>query len=102
MSSQFLRRTLGAKALLSRISLIWLGMIGAQLILGIFTVLKNKPADIATAHVVLGAASLVIGSILTILAQKISVEPQNRMLHVSPHSSVKPVSNFKAALTTGK
>ena len=96
------RRSLGAKARLSRLSLIWLGMIFTQLILGIMTVLKNKPADIATAHVVLGAASLVMGSVLTIIAHKISVEPKNRIRHLPADSPVKPVSDFKAALTTRK
>ena len=84
---------------LSRISSIWFGMIFAQLILGIVTVLMNKPADVATAHVVLGAVSLVMGTIITIVAGKISVEGKKRMLHVAA-SPVEPVSNSKPALTT--
>ncbi len=96
------RRSIGAKARLSRLFLIWLAMVFTQLILGIITVLKNKPADIATAHVVLGAASLVMGSVLTIIAHKISVEPKNRIRHLPADSPVKPVSDFKAALTTRK
>ncbi|MEO5803796.1 MAG: COX15/CtaA family protein [Verrucomicrobiota bacterium] len=99
VASQF-RKTLGAKNPLARLSLIWFGMILAQLGLGILTVLKNKPADIATAHVVLGAASLVMGAMITIIARKISVEGKKSMRHVVAASSVKPASGSKAALTT--
>ena len=96
-----LRRTIGAKTRLARLSLIWFGMICAQLILGIVTVLKNKPADIATAHVVLGAGSLVMGAMISLIANKISVERENRMRHVSA-PSVQPVCDPKAALAANK
>ncbi len=143
------RKALGAQAQLSRLSLIWFGMIGLQAALGILTVMKNKPADIATAHVVLGAASLVMGAMIAILAhdtttisecgpspaagtsarskpadsrrarssdhlsargdgrtpvivrvfaiiaQKISVERENRIRHVEPAISVQPFSESK-------
>ena len=94
------RKELGAKSKLARLSMIWLGMILAQLGLGILTVLKNKPADIATAHVVLGASSLVMGTIIALIARKISVEAEKTMRHVIAASSVKPASGSKAALTT--
>jgi heme a synthase len=95
------RQTLGSKTKLSRLSLIWFGMILAQLALGILTVLKNKPADIATAHVVLGAASLVMGAIISvIIAQKISVEGKKTIRHVVAASSAKSDSGSEAALTT--
>lgn len=93
-------KTFGAKTHIARLALIWFGMICAQVVLGIVTVLKNKPADIATAHVVFGAASLVMGSIIAIIARKISVEGKNSIRHVVAASSVKPVSDSKAALTT--
>jgi cytochrome c oxidase assembly protein subunit 15 len=97
-----LRRTLGAKARLTRLSLIWFGMICTQLILGIVTVLKNKPADIATAHVILGAGSLVMGAMICLVSKKISVEGENQMRHSSPASLVQPVCDPKAALTAKK
>lgn len=93
-------KELGTKNKLTRLSWLWLGMILAQLGLGILTVLKNKPADIATAHVVLGAASLVMGAMIAIIARKISVEAEKRIGHVVAASSVKPVSGSKTALTT--
>jgi cytochrome c oxidase assembly protein subunit 15 len=57
----------------------WLALILLQAVLGVVTVLKNKPADIATAHVVVGAASLALGALISImlarLAQQRSPEP---------------------------
>ena len=38
----------------------WLVLIGAQATLGAWTVIANKPADVATLHVVLGALSLTL------------------------------------------
>ena len=47
--------------------------------LGVVTILKNKPADIATAHVVVGAASLALGTLISMmlarLAQQRAPEP---------------------------
>lgn len=53
---------------LRRLSLIWLILVLAQAGLGAWTVLSNKAADIATLHVVGGALSLVIGSLICIIA----------------------------------
>ncbi len=50
------------------ISGAWLGLIITQAALGIFTVLRNKPVDIATLHVVAGALSLGCGTLLVLLA----------------------------------
>ena len=41
-----------------------------QSLLGIFTVLKNKPADIATLHVLLGALLLALGSTMFLVAHR--------------------------------
>lgn len=59
------RRELGAANLLSRGVLGWAALIFVQAALGAFTVLSQKAADVATAHVVVGAASLVFMSLLT-------------------------------------
>lgn len=45
---------------------VWLALILAQATLGAATVLSNKAADVATAHVVLGAASLAMGVLLAV------------------------------------
>ena len=63
-----LRRTLGAAHPLARGGGAWFALLCVQLGLGIWTVLSNKAADIATLHVVVGAASLVTGALLTLLA----------------------------------
>jgi cytochrome c oxidase assembly protein subunit 15 len=44
---------------------IWLTMILCQVALGAWTIWSNKAADVATAHMALGALSLVVGVIFT-------------------------------------
>lgn len=66
----------GACAMLSRkgaaaptiasLTAVWLGLILVQATLGAYTVWSNKAADIATAHVAVGALSLVFGAMLYI------------------------------------
>lgn len=63
-----LRRAMGSAHLLARVAGGWFGLICLQFGLGIWTVLSNKAADIATLHVVIGATSLVTGTLLTLLA----------------------------------
>ena len=62
------RKRLGAPHALSRLSFVWLGIISLQVALGILTVIKYKPADIATLHVVCGALALGTGAIGTFLS----------------------------------
>ena len=47
--------------LLRRLTLIWLALLFGQLTLGAWTIWSNKAADIATAHVALGATMLSFG-----------------------------------------
>ena len=51
-----------------RLSLFWLGVIVAQIILGAATIWSNKAADVATAHVLVGALSLATGALWCIIA----------------------------------
>jgi cytochrome c oxidase assembly protein subunit 15 len=44
---------------------IWLVMISAQVALGAWTIWSNKAADVATAHMALGALSLIVGVVFT-------------------------------------
>jgi cytochrome c oxidase assembly protein subunit 15 len=64
------RRAVGGKNYLSRMSLAWLGVILAQVLLGAATIWSNKAADIATAHVLVGAVSLALGAILSIVSYR--------------------------------
>jgi heme a synthase len=48
---------------LKPLAFAWLGLILIQICLGAWTIWSNKAADVATAHVVVGALSLVTGSL---------------------------------------
>jgi cytochrome c oxidase assembly protein subunit 15 len=52
---------------LRKLTLAWFGLIVGQVLLGAVTIWSNKAADIATAHVLVGALSLAFGSILSII-----------------------------------
>jgi heme a synthase len=66
------REEVGPK--LKRLTTVWVGLILLQAVLGVVTVLKNKPADIATAHVVVGAASLALGVLMSMITVRLSRE----------------------------
>lgn len=59
------RREHGAGSLLARLTFAWSGIICLQAALGAWTVWSNKAADIATVHVLLGALSLLTGTLLS-------------------------------------
>jgi Uncharacterized protein required for cytochrome oxidase assembly len=59
------RREHGAGSLLANLTLTWSGIICLQAVLGASTVWSNKAADVATAHVLVGALSLLTGTILS-------------------------------------
>ena len=62
-------RKLGAGHILSRLALGLFGLVLAQAVLGALTVLKYKPADIATLHVVCGALALGTGFMGTVISR---------------------------------
>ncbi|MCX6930409.1 MAG: COX15/CtaA family protein [Verrucomicrobia bacterium] len=64
------RRALGGRNLLSRMALVWLGLILTQALLGAATIWSNKAADVATAHVLVGALSLAMGAMLSLIAAR--------------------------------
>jgi cytochrome c oxidase assembly protein subunit 15 len=53
---------------LKRLAYAWLGLILVQAGLGAWTIWSNKAADVATAHVLAGALSLVTGALWCIIA----------------------------------
>ena len=55
---------------LRRLTFCWLGLIFLQACLGAATVLWNKPADLATGHVLVGALSLATGALLCIISAR--------------------------------
>jgi len=61
-------RLAGWRATPARLTQAWFGIVLLQGALGAFTVWSNKAADIATLHVVVGAFSLLFGSLLAVAA----------------------------------
>jgi heme a synthase len=61
-------RQLGKSDALTKFALGWLGLIVVQICLGAATIWTNKAADVATAHVLVGALSLVTGALWCIIA----------------------------------
>lgn len=60
-------RRLGKRDAATRLSLAWFGLIIIQVLLGAATIWSNKAADIATAHVLVGALTLALGAMLTLV-----------------------------------
>jgi len=61
-------KRLGGKNLLAKLAFFWLALVVCQIALGAWTVWSNKAADVATAHVLVGALSLVTGALWCIIA----------------------------------
>ncbi|HEY4416199.1 MAG TPA: COX15/CtaA family protein, partial [Verrucomicrobiae bacterium] len=61
-------KRLGKRDPLTKLAFFWLALIFVQIGLGIETIWSNKAADIATAHVLVGALSLVTGVLWYIIA----------------------------------
>jgi cytochrome c oxidase assembly protein subunit 15 len=61
-------KRLGKKDSLTKLAIFWLALIILQIALGIATIWTNKAADVATAHVLVGALSLVTGALWCIIA----------------------------------
>jgi cytochrome c oxidase assembly protein subunit 15 len=62
------RRKLGGRNLLSQMTAGWLGLILTQVLLGAATIWSEKAADVATAHVLVGALALALGVIVCIIS----------------------------------
>jgi len=59
-------RRFSANSVPARLALLWLALVTIQLGLGAATIWTNKSADIATAHVAVGALSLATGAMLVL------------------------------------
>jgi cytochrome c oxidase assembly protein subunit 15 len=62
------RKRLGSGDGLARFAWFWLGLIALQVFLGAATIWSNKAADVATAHVMVGALALLTGALWTLIA----------------------------------
>ncbi len=67
------RRKFGAQHIIARLGLSWLAIILAQVVLGAATIWSGKAADVATLHVLVGAVSLVMGALLTIVSIRVLI-----------------------------
>jgi cytochrome c oxidase assembly protein subunit 15 len=61
------RRQMAAGDPLSKMAMVWLGVILLQVLLGATTIWSKKAADIATAHVLAGALALAVGALQCII-----------------------------------
>lgn len=66
-SAWFAWRQIGKRDVSTGIAFVWLGVIVCQALLGMATIWSNKAADIATAHVLVGAISLALGVLLSVI-----------------------------------
>lgn len=76
---------------LRRLAGFWLGLILVQVGLGAWTIWSNKAADVATAHVVVGALSLVTGACASIISLRRFAEGTRNSV-VTPAATVSPSS----------
>ena len=75
-------------AVLKRLSFVWIVLIFGQIALGAWVIWSNKAADVATAHVALGAVMLSFGVSISAICSRISQMETNRAL---PPSAPKPI-----------
>ncbi len=74
----FLARKTGAHAgRLSRFTDLWFLLLACQVTLGAWVIWSNKAADVATAHVAVGATMFAIGVTLSALCLRISRDPRS-------------------------
>jgi cytochrome c oxidase assembly protein subunit 15 len=64
------RKRLGGGDPLSRLALAWLGLLAVQILLGAATIWTNKAADVATAHVMVGALAMLTGALWCLIATR--------------------------------
>ncbi|MEI6193142.1 MAG: COX15/CtaA family protein, partial [Verrucomicrobiota bacterium] len=74
---------LGPTDSLTNLAIFWLALMFAQIALGAWTIWSNKAADVATAHVMVGALSLVTGALWCLIGFVRSTSfPQTQTLGV--------------------
>ena len=100
-SARAIRRNLGTEHPLARLSLAWMALIVVQVILGAVTIWSNKAADMATAHVVTGALTLVNGALLTIISFRVLM-PVRAAAPVAGEPTSSSYSTGKPAASSAK
>jgi cytochrome c oxidase assembly protein subunit 15 len=85
------RRQLGPRHAAAKLTLAWFLMILLQAVLGAATIWSNKAADIATAHVLVGALSLGLGSIISIVLIAL---PERTLKLAAVLQTAEPAAHF--------
>jgi heme A synthase len=75
-------------AALKRLSLLWVVVVFGQITLGAWVIWSNKAADVATAHVALGAVMLSFGVTISAIYWRISQMETDR---AQPTSATHPM-----------
>ncbi len=92
------RRRLGWTHPVTKLCTLWLALIGLQVGLGAWTIWSNKAADIATLHVLVGAVSLVMGSLASIVARRTDAAP----VREAAHPAIESPGAFSPTPATGR
>lgn len=61
----------------------WLSLIAVQVTLGALTIWTGKAADVATAHVAVGALSLMVGAVFSVVSFQLILSPESEKLRGS-------------------
>jgi heme a synthase len=69
---------------LKRLSILWVALVGCQIALGAWTIWSNKAADVATAHVAIGAVMLSFGVSISAICWRISRRSVGRPAAAGP------------------
>ena len=90
IASLFVARSRAEKSpFLGRLAGVWFLLFLSQITLGAWTIWSNKAADIATAHVAVGATMFALGVAISALCLKISQAAQRRPV---PERSILPAA----------
>ena len=76
-------------AALKRLSFLWVVLVFGQITLGAWVIWSNKAADVATAHVALGAVMLSFGVTISAICWRIS---QREIRTPPPTGAPKPIA----------
>ncbi|MGA2787340.1 MAG: COX15/CtaA family protein [Verrucomicrobiota bacterium] len=95
-------RRLGGKGAQTKLALAWFALILFQVGLGAATIWTNKAADVATAHVLVGALALAVGSLWCAIAFRDSVTAVHDRRTEDRHSPDAVTIGAQPAMTGNK
>jgi cytochrome c oxidase assembly protein subunit 15 len=87
-------REFGARHRVTRLAAGWLALILLQVSLGAATIWSNKAADLATAHVLVGAISLAIGAVVITLL-RLETAVRSHSVPALVRSKIEPSGTFQ-------